>query len=156
VQQWITVKGVETIDDAIAPIDSPIVARAVRENVNVSVLDGVLIKVDVWDERPEELKEVALGLRVEVCHLSKPLAIARFWYSDDPSCGTWLVPLEGDVEAVKAAVAGSSKGWTCRIAGDGEMALRDLGRERYWSGEYSVPLADVVARVQTPRARAAR
>ena len=36
--------------------------------------------------------------------------------------------------------------WTVRVRGDAEMALRDWNRDKYWAGEFTLPLDQVLRR----------
>ena len=34
--------------------------------------------------------------------------------------------------------------WQIRVRGDGEMALTDWAYDKYWAGEFTVPLEDII------------
>lgn len=37
-------------------------------------------------------------------------------------------------------IADTVQRWSLRIRGDGEMALTDWDRDKYWAGEFTIPL----------------
>ena len=95
------------------------------------------------------LDEIAFGLSVDLArddstvHIARvpPSTEARYWpksvsMSGDDWIGVVDQGLMDDPEELSR--------WTLRIRGDGEMALRDWDRDKYWAGEFTVPLSDVL------------
>jgi hypothetical protein len=87
---------------------------------------------------------MAIGLSIEVLYAGSPVASAKF-FSPAGSIGgvTLPVPLHGHLETLRNADP-NDPNWTVRVRGDGEMALRDFSATKYWAGEFTLPLKDVL------------
>ena len=129
------VEPVDTIDDAIRPVDSDAL-RAIMQEIRVTSLSPVRLELPV-DELPEDL---AVGLRLELIGGDRVVPLGRLQYLH------WNF---NDRDRAYAFRADEDLQWTLdretagllvRISGDGEMALRDLERDAYWSGEVVVPV----------------
>lgn len=146
----------DSIDEAISPVRSGKLDVDVRNAVHVCAgnYDGFRqngnISISMDRSKHPELDEVALGFLVELLrngelleskrvtmgYKTKPFALM---YSSQPQS-----ELAADAEFHHWPTSGDSwNAWSIRIRGDGRAALADWHRDKYWAGEFTVPLVDI-------------
>ncbi len=143
------IRRVPTIDEAITPVREPALDAAIAQTlqprlVHMEYRDALVLVVR---EPTFTSPDIAVGIRVTFEYDGTVRATARMFTRTTTTVGDILpgVLLEGEYAALvelKNADASDPR-WQVRIQGDGEMALRDFGAARYWSGELTLPLSAV-------------
>ncbi len=139
------VRVVASIDDLLTPVigtDADMMAlsmirpRIVRSHFSSSV--GILIGQGA---RPDEMRQTAIGFKLEILHKDEVLASLRTHLSRAIDFHpTQLEAPSANITRIFSAHE-DDPDWTVRITSDPEMALRMLGeRSRYWKGTVVIPL----------------
>lgn len=139
------VRVVASIDDLLTPVtgtDADIMAlsmirpRIVRSHFSSSV--GILLGQGA---RPDEMRQTAVGFKLEILHKDEVLASLRTHLSRAIDFHpTQLEAPSANIKRIFSAHE-DDPDWTVRITSDPEMALRMLGeRTRYWKGTVVIPL----------------
>lgn len=151
------IRAVATINEAIEPVNTEPLSGLVRQALAVAVhvyensngrTGSVALNFD--RELHASLAEIAFGFSVDLIRDGETVGIAAICpASGVPYWGTELVQPDGDgsltaLSEVTLSDPAELSRWTVRIRGDGEMALRDWDRDKYWAGEFTVPLRDVL------------
>lgn len=144
---------VESPDDAMTPVQSNMIDAAIRRSLDVGFADdpipaiGTDMKVGarLFRSRAPILGDVAVGIVVE---LKRDTEVVKEWvlvmrdspYGEPVDWIRFKRPTPGwnDQDAAEM------DRWTVRVRGDVEAALTDLRRTRYWAGDYTVPLTDLL------------
>ena len=146
---------VATIDEAISPVRGPEVDRAVREGLALRLMQMPTSKdwyLAAQDVTRRELEGVTLGLCAEVRDGERIIARTVWWQREGSSSRVGGVPIRldtaasgDDTTALGRAIADAANPrYSIRIAGLGEMALHDFDGTRYWSGEFTLPLIELI------------
>ncbi|MBN2448137.1 MAG: hypothetical protein JXO22_15515 [Phycisphaerae bacterium] len=167
----VPVEFVDSVNDALDPISDPAATAAMRRafymawGVNGPQMYPGYHVFTVFDRKlAPELADVSSAVAIDLVRNDTVLATARgharcfvaftfvLWCTDKPGHreahqqpADWLLPFRvppawerefSDPEAVKH--------WQIRVRGDGEMALTDWAYDKYWSGEFTVPLEEII------------
>ncbi|MGD9689098.1 MAG: hypothetical protein AB7K52_00905 [Phycisphaerales bacterium] len=146
----VSIERVPTVDDAIAPVRAPALDAAVEASLSPRMVvypESGRVGVSVMPPLMAPgapAPPIAVGLVItferDGREMARALVLTRV--GEVTSSMTLPSELTGDVQAVLDAAAGDPA-WTVRIRGDGELSLRDFAAERYWAGEFVLPLSDV-------------
>lgn len=154
----LAVEIVPTLDDAVPPVSTPELDRALAKALSVSFVgkgDERRARLVLDDDPPFE--RVGLSLEVELLEGAESRLAFRllprdrgFWSGGGfgPDAGLSLpVPLalEHDVD--------SRRTWSLRVRGTSEWILRDWAADCRWSGALELPLDELLARGEKPRKR---
>lgn len=94
------------------------------------------------------LQDVTFGFAAEFLDGTSVIAKARWWQRASlaqPTVSGVPVLIEGVGEALQAALLRpDDPRYTVRVRGDGEMALRDFEGTKYWAGEFTAPLSELL------------
>jgi hypothetical protein len=157
----VPVQLVRAVDDVITPVRSEDVTKALRTALHVSadysrygtVTLGVFVELDRAVH--ESLRDIAFGFRVDLLRdgvLVHTLDIQPDPLDDENACAcssgyAWLKDVTRPADLPTSATADH---WMFRIRGDGEVALRDWNRSKYWVGEFVLPFALVLGNGARP------
>ena len=151
------IEAVATIDDAIEPVDGLHIDGLMKRALATKIMflkqaSGYKGWISIRLDRTVApvLAEIAFGLSLDF--LCDGETVENIRVPPDPSSGFWSARTpEPNGSAWFTALDPSladdpteSSRWTIRIRGDGEMALRDWDRDKYWAGEFTVPLCAVL------------
>jgi hypothetical protein len=159
------IRGVDSIDEAVSPSCGAQLDRLMRSALRVEIRDipgggfwGPLphARVSVFMNRSADpqLDQIAFGFAVEFLRADTQHVIDTTLIRPDIP---WLTrtnaaPGEsasgwGEASRAYATLSSSeARPYSLRVRGNAEMALRDWDKPSYWSGEFIVPLADVIKR----------
>lgn len=147
----IRVTPVATIDDAIIPVRDAGVDATVQSAMQIHLYDRGPERRDLQVSfggsemlAPPGLQDLAFGLRIEFRSGSEVIATCRCFFSEEPfgNPATSWVRLEGDLDQLFDPNAPTGQ-WSVVVSGDGEMALRQFDREKYWAGSFTLPFSKV-------------
>ncbi len=152
--EWtVPVVLVESADDAMTPVLSNMIDAAIRRSLDVGFANDpnppagidMMVGARLFRSRAPILDDVAVGIVVE---LKRDAEVMKEWvlvmrnspYGEPVDWIRFKRPTPGwnDQDAAEM------DRWTVRVRGDVEAALNDLKRPRYWAGEYTVPLTDLL------------
>ena len=141
---------VALVDDAVEVIQ-PLADPAIDEALGaIQILSLMPLRVRVpFDRIPDD---VALGLRVEVVIANGQGILGRFWCSNRDGLDAGVYHVFGE-RALTSLVREPQQDWHLIIAGDRDMAMRDLSRSRYWAGTIRLRSEQVPAQALPPDAR---
>lgn len=152
--EWTTtlrfpVDRTQHLDQIITPIRDPALDRAVRDGLAPRFIilrtsgQRCMVLTRVSDP---VCNGITLGINVEVRSHDQVVATARAWMKGGqghPDGPLDPIVLDGGAALVLPENL-DDPAWTIRIRGDGEMALRDFTATKYWAGEFTLPLKDVL------------
>ena len=146
---------VATVDDALPPVSSASLDRAVADSVSATLRerpDATVLALRIDDTRAE-LAGVALATQARLLRHglpvgpSRPLVVNRLPLTLGPWSGfdaagwaNWVV--EGDERPSEASCAG----WSVRLTGTDRDVERLWHADRRWAGTVEVPLSTLVGR----------
>jgi hypothetical protein len=92
------------------------------------------------------LEEIALGCIIEVVHEGEVVEAIRFGREHEGAYGragmSYMNLATSTAMSARSAEELRSGGWALRVRGDAKASLREFDRERYWAGEFEIPLAE--------------
>lgn len=149
---------VDSTDEAILPVKSPELTGAVRSAVSIRAYpsrwadSSIHISLGIGVDRREQpdLKGLGLGIRVEFLRDEKVIqsvsvadASMWAWAKDQWQANQTEVP-ELAAQYEKFRDEKERARWKVRVVGDGPLSLSAWDCERYWAGEYTLSLDEVV------------
>ncbi|HZW09260.1 MAG TPA: hypothetical protein VFF69_05090 [Phycisphaerales bacterium] len=162
--RWVeNVRVAGSAGDVFLPAASPELDRAVREAAERSLrLTADRRAVVISPPADAGLVDTAVTLAIEFRRDDEVRAGARLsWVIDastaeylgllarNPDRGDFLgrVPsIEAPIEGDLADAADAPERWTVRISGEPDLLGRSFLHERYWSGQFEIPLGVLLAR----------
>jgi hypothetical protein len=148
------------LDDAISPLRGPEIDAAMRSSLTLRVIaqspnptqrEFVSLHADLDRTHHTSLASIAFGFRAEFLRDGD----VRETISLRPRPGDRIVgsgprPFANSyltrIAAHELTTAETVSQWSLRVRGDPESALYDWDMPRYWAGEFTVPLAEVIER----------
>jgi hypothetical protein len=152
------IRLVNTVDEAIAPASDAQVNRAVCAALRPSIYnnyyaDGsehMFIAMELDRTNATALRGVGLGFRVEVLRDDEVVEALSFhadelWnWSADRSQSNHIELTSLVKRAKELRKQAGLAHWTVRVKGDGRLSLSAWDCDKYWAGEYSVALSNVL------------
>ena len=130
----VTIGG--SIDEILQPIRDPELIAELRESTRITYTDEGFFLTTQTDAWADQL-DLSLAFKLEFVHNGSTVSTADVRLPRTPSSIWIAAPDDLDQETLLQSAADE---WTVRFVGDGEIALIDLNRHRYWSGEITLPL----------------
>ncbi len=124
-----------TLDDFLRTQTRPRLVRLPSSGTLVVYLDRL---------RGPLVEGTTIAMKLDFLQGDKPVATARRFFVATGNQGVLNPPalLVGDTQALPRS-ADTAQGWTLRVSGDAEFALRDFHSTAFWDGSFELPLADV-------------
>ncbi|CAN5842926.1 hypothetical protein BH11PLA1_BH11PLA1_23900 [soil metagenome] len=142
-----------TAEECIDPVSTPALDAAVAAYLHPRLARNAVGGADAWGvsarpdlRRPESLRGVALGIRIELLRAGAVVAAARWRDSAEDRVAAFSSPPSRFEVVAGASLSGlaevdeSSPVWRVRILGDAAAALHDPSAEKYWSGTFELTL----------------
>ncbi len=136
---------------ALTPVSTPELDRAVRDSIEIRLFanpdnHAFLVSYPNDDTTAlEQFDHIGFGAIVEVLDDGGNVVTAKRVPLSSHQEGTYVYTLTHTSPPLRGPIplGDASKGWTVRVRGDEAEALRSGDCDSYWSGEFTIPLAEV-------------
>ncbi len=153
-----------SVDDVMTPVRDSALTEAVRRALRMELLGscerglgtehhelGWRFSFGMRRAAEPALRDIAVGLRIDLMRNDESLGTAMVLpqdffteYGGGRFVGVYVTRADFDESFRRythsADRSEEDKRWQMRVRGDGEAALTDWDRDKYWAGEFAVPL----------------
>jgi hypothetical protein len=154
------IRIVGDLHEAIQPLRGPAIDEAIRRALRLSASEVLRtcgnapriaeLTAELDRSMSVELAELAFGFSIDVICEERTVETVRLDVPPPDAVVPRAIGADRHIlhnVPVWVVAGGDRQGrWTLRVYGDAEMALRDWDKTKYWDGEFTVPLSEIVKR----------
>ncbi|MGH7132095.1 MAG: hypothetical protein ACREJO_09140 [Phycisphaerales bacterium] len=140
----------DSVDQAITPVRGAAINTLVREGLQLRISHMPTSERAYLAARSigtRELQGMVIAPHVEIRDGLEVVGRALWWQTPgrDSHVNGLPILIDGPATRLDALLRDpTNPRYTVRVRGDGEMALRDFDGSKYWAGEFTMPLSELI------------